>query len=184
MKQLQTPKCLLFCVLSVLTVLLRNANCQQRPFYNIAHMVNSIKEINYYLARGANAIETDVSFAPNGTALYTFHGYPCDCFRHCTEREEITKYLEYVREITRTGKSVACCLLLSLASPVIAHVRVRAHLLDKLVSTIYIISFITHLHREPVLQAWSGAAFSGPENIGHYPKRKGSSRPGHGGQDN
>lgn len=41
------------------------------------------------------------SLRPNGTALYTFHGYPCDCFRHCTEREEITKYLEYVREITR-----------------------------------------------------------------------------------
>ena len=64
-------------------------------------MVNSIKEINYYLARGANAIEADVSFSPNGTAQYTYHGYPCDCFRHCTEREDFTKYLEYVREITR-----------------------------------------------------------------------------------
>lgn len=107
----RSEKWLLFYVFSALTVLLRNANCQQRPFYNIAHMVNSIKEINYYLARGANAIETDVSFAPNGTALYTFHGYPCDCFRHCTEREEITKYLEYVREITRTGKSNALPLI-------------------------------------------------------------------------
>ena len=76
----------------------------KRPFYNIAHMVNSIKEVNYYLARGANAIEADVAFAPNGTALYTFHGYPCDCFRHCTEREEISKYMEYIREITRPGK--------------------------------------------------------------------------------
>lgn len=76
----------------------------KRPFYNIAHMVNSIKEINYYLARGANALEADVAFANNGTALYTFHGYPCDCFRHCTEREDITKYMEYVREITRPGK--------------------------------------------------------------------------------
>ncbi|RWS07414.1 hypothetical protein B4U79_07515 [Dinothrombium tinctorium] len=76
-------------------------NAQQRPFYNIAHMVNSIKEINYYLSRGANAIEADVSFSPNGTALYTFHGYPCDCFRHCNEREEIRKYLEYVNEITK-----------------------------------------------------------------------------------
>lgn len=76
----------------------------KRPFYNIAHMVNSIKEVNYYLAKGANAIEADVAFAPNGTALYTFHGYPCDCFRHCTEREEISKYMEYIREITRPGK--------------------------------------------------------------------------------
>lgn len=64
-------------------------------------MVNSIKEVNYYLSRGANAIEADVAFSPNGTALYTFHGYPCDCFRHCTEREDIGKYLEYVREVTR-----------------------------------------------------------------------------------
>lgn len=77
----------------------------KRPFYNIAHMVNSIKEVNYYLARGANAIEADVAFASNGTALYTFHGYPCDCFRHCTEREDITKYMEYIREITRPGKN-------------------------------------------------------------------------------
>jgi hypothetical protein len=69
-------------------------------------MVNSIKEVNYYLSKGANAIEADVAFAPNGTALYTFHGYPCDCFRHCTEMENLAKYLEYIREITRTGKSL------------------------------------------------------------------------------
>ena len=83
----------------------------QRPFYNIAHMVNSIKEVNYYLSRGANAIEADVAFAPNGTALYTFHGYPCDCFRHCTELESLPKYLEYIREITRPGerRDDGCC---------------------------------------------------------------------------
>ena len=87
---------------------------EQRPFYNIAHMVNSIKEVNYYLSRGANAIEADVAFAPNGSALYTFHGYPCDCFRHCTELEALPKYLEYIREITRPGRlphaaSIHCC---------------------------------------------------------------------------
>lgn len=78
----------------------------ERPFYNIAHMVNSIKEINYYLSRGANAIEADVSFSPNGTALQTFHGYPCDCFRHCNEREDLEKYLRYVRDITKPGESL------------------------------------------------------------------------------
>lgn len=92
-----------------------------RPFYNIAHMVNSIKEINYYLSRGANAIEADVAFSPNGSALYTFHGYPCDCFRHCTEREDITKYLEYVREITRPGKSTE-------ASTLFLHLTCHLHL--------------------------------------------------------
>jgi hypothetical protein len=76
---------------------------EKRPFYNIAHMVNSIKEVDYYLQRGANAIEADVTFSPNGTAIYTFHGYPCDCFRHCTERENFVEYLEYIREITTPG---------------------------------------------------------------------------------
>lgn len=75
-----------------------------RPFYNIAHMVNSIPEINYYLNRGANAIEADVTFAPNGSALYTFHGYPCDCFRHCTGSEDIVNYLKYLRTITVPGE--------------------------------------------------------------------------------
>ena len=75
-----------------------------RPFYNIAHMVNSIPEINYYLNKGANALEADVTFAPNGTALYTFHGYPCDCFRHCTGSEDIVDYLKYLRTITDAGE--------------------------------------------------------------------------------
>lgn len=75
-----------------------------RPFYNIAHMVNSIPEINYYLSKGANALEADVTFAPNGTALYTFHGYPCDCFRHCTGSEDIVNYLKYLRTITVPGE--------------------------------------------------------------------------------
>ena len=89
-----------FPILLILILVSSLCSAEQRPFYNIAHMVNSIKEVNYYLARGANALEADVSFSPNGTALYTFHGYPCDCFRHCNEREEIENYLQYMREIT------------------------------------------------------------------------------------
>ncbi|KAI1280660.1 Dermonecrotic toxin LiSicTox-betaIA1i [Halotydeus destructor] len=94
-------KCLVLLIVTVTLLHAVQSSDPQRPFYNIAHMVNSIKEINYYIQRGANAIEADVSFSPNGTALYTFHGYPCDCFRHCTEREDFAKYLEYVREVTR-----------------------------------------------------------------------------------
>ena len=91
-------------ILVILISLLRGYDSSVRPIYNIAHMVNSIKEIDSYLSRGANAIEADVSFSLNGTALYTFHGYPCDCFRHCTEREDIEPYLAYVRELTKPGK--------------------------------------------------------------------------------
>lgn len=75
-----------------------------RPIYNIAHMANSIREIKYFLSKGANAIETDVTFSSNGTALSTFHGYPCDCFRHCNQREDFVEYLKYVRTLTLPGE--------------------------------------------------------------------------------
>ncbi|KAH7950812.1 hypothetical protein HPB52_001938 [Rhipicephalus sanguineus] len=72
----------------------------ERPFFNIAHMVNSIKEVDQYLRLGANAIEADVTFQADGTAKQTFHGSPCDCFRNCYMRENIVDYLEYIRKVT------------------------------------------------------------------------------------
>ncbi|XP_029824028.2 dermonecrotic toxin SPH-like [Ixodes scapularis] len=63
-------------------------------------MVNSIHEVDRFLTRGANALEADVNFAPNGTVLETFHGFPCDCLRRCKERENIADYLEYIRHVT------------------------------------------------------------------------------------
>ena len=81
-----------------------NLNIAQRPFYNIAHMVNSIGDIKYYLDQGANAIEADVSFSDNGTALSTYHGYPCDCFRICTKSQNIQEYFEYIGFITNPGE--------------------------------------------------------------------------------
>lgn len=72
----------------------------ERPFFNIAHMVNSIKEVDQYLRLGANAIEADVTFQSDGTAKQTFHGSPCDCFRNCYMRENIVDYLEYIRKVT------------------------------------------------------------------------------------
>lgn len=72
----------------------------KRPFYNIAHMVNSLNEIDLFLEKGANAIESNVYFAPNATPVFTYHGYPCDCFRHCDEKERISVFLNRVRELT------------------------------------------------------------------------------------
>lgn len=72
----------------------------KRPFYNIAHMVNSLHEIDTYLGKGANGLEADVYFAPNATPVFAFHGYPCDCFRHCGERERLEVYLDRLRELT------------------------------------------------------------------------------------
>lgn len=75
----------------------------RRPVWNIAHMVNAIYQIDYYLDMGANAIEFDVAFDNNGNARFTFHGVPCDCFRSCVRFEEIENYLDYMRQVTTPG---------------------------------------------------------------------------------
>ncbi|RWS25082.1 Sphingomyelin phosphodiesterase D SpeSicTox-betaIB2a-like protein [Leptotrombidium deliense] len=80
---------------------------ERKPIYNIAHMVNSIAEVDQYLNAGANAIETDIYFDSNGNATHTFHGYPCDCFRICDLSEKVEKFLKYIDDITTEGK---CCL--------------------------------------------------------------------------
>lgn len=71
----------------------------RRPVYIIAHMVNSIYELEEYMARGANSIEMDISFFNNGSVKQIFHGYPCDCYRVCDERENFAKYLNHIRDM-------------------------------------------------------------------------------------
>uniref|UniRef100_A0A224YKH7 Sphingomyelinase n=1 Tax=Rhipicephalus zambeziensis TaxID=60191 RepID=A0A224YKH7_9ACAR len=72
----------------------------RRPVYNIAHMVNTIEQVDEAMRLGANAIEADVTFTANGTASWFYHGAPCDCFRWCDRHEEIPALLEYVRRTT------------------------------------------------------------------------------------
>lgn len=72
----------------------------RRPIWALAHMVNSIKELDYRLGTGANAIEADVTFGPEGDPLWTYHGPPCDCWRHCYQREDFNDFIQYVREIS------------------------------------------------------------------------------------
>lgn len=50
-------------------------------------------------SKGANAVEVDVTFSKDGDPLYTYHGPPCDCWRHCHQQEDFNDYLRYVREI-------------------------------------------------------------------------------------
>ncbi|GIY20291.1 dermonecrotic toxin LhSicTox-alphaVI1i [Caerostris extrusa] len=63
-------------------------------------MVNSIFELDEYLARGANAIEIDLAFHNNGTVKQVYHGYPCDCLRVCDERENFARYLNHLRDLS------------------------------------------------------------------------------------
>ncbi|KAH6924769.1 hypothetical protein HPB50_024195 [Hyalomma asiaticum] len=71
-----------------------------RPFYIIGHMVNSLKEVDDYLAQGSNALEADIEFAANGSVIGTHHRVPCDCFRNCGKRVPIAVYLGYIRDMT------------------------------------------------------------------------------------
>ncbi|XP_055943011.1 dermonecrotic toxin StSicTox-betaIB1i-like isoform X1 [Argiope bruennichi] len=75
----------------------------RRPIWNIAHMVNALHQIDYYLDMGANGLEFDISFSPEGKALYTFHGIPCDCFRSCLHYENFITYLQYLQRLTTPG---------------------------------------------------------------------------------
>ncbi|RWS16019.1 dermonecrotic protein-like I [Dinothrombium tinctorium] len=88
-----------FYLLLIITNLCCSIRAKQRPFYNIAHMANSIMLIDYFLDRGANAIEADVNFKKNGTAVYMYHGVPCDCFRDCKHIERVERYLIYARDL-------------------------------------------------------------------------------------
>lgn len=77
----------------------------RRPIWNVAHMVNDLYIVEYYLDQGANSLEFDVSFDWEGNAKYTFHGYPCDCFRSCTRYEDFETYLHYMRMLTTPGNN-------------------------------------------------------------------------------
>ncbi|XP_003741804.2 sphingomyelin phosphodiesterase D [Galendromus occidentalis] len=66
----------------------------RRPFYIIAHMANSIPTMDLFLREGANAVELDVTFEPNGAAWWVHHGVPCDYFRVCHESTQLVDYLQ------------------------------------------------------------------------------------------
>lgn len=52
---------------------------KNKPFFNIGHMANTKAAVDYSLRVGANAVEMDMNFAPDGTPTIFQHGLPCDC---------------------------------------------------------------------------------------------------------
>ncbi|XP_015910248.2 dermonecrotic toxin StSicTox-betaIB1i-like isoform X1 [Parasteatoda tepidariorum] len=86
-----------------ITTALEPAVNSRRPIWNIAHMVNSLAEVDVYLNKGANALEFDVQFNSDGEALYTHHGFPCDFFRKWWMWENIDAYLDKMRNLTTPG---------------------------------------------------------------------------------
>ncbi|XP_013780525.2 phospholipase D LiSicTox-betaIA1i-like [Limulus polyphemus] len=91
--------------LIVLCVQIAVVLSQGKPIYNIAHMVNTISEVKKYLDKGANGIETDVTFLLNGTARWAHHGFPCDCFRNCDQYQDIVEHLRYIHLVTTSESS-------------------------------------------------------------------------------
>lgn len=88
----------------------------QRPFYIIGNMVNSLYDVRVFLEDGANALQADVTFSPNGRAQHTYHGPPCDCYRTCTRDSTIKDYLNNLRDVSSgEGKFKGQVALLYLA---------------------------------------------------------------------
>ncbi|XP_075559557.1 dermonecrotic toxin SPH-like isoform X2 [Dermacentor variabilis] len=79
---------------------------ERRPVYNIAHMTNTIAQVDEAMELGANSIESDVTFTFNGTAAWFYHGVPCDCFRKCSRYQEVPVLLDYIRTTTSTSGAV------------------------------------------------------------------------------
>ncbi|XP_049273629.1 dermonecrotic toxin SPH [Rhipicephalus sanguineus] len=79
----------------------------RRPVYNIAHMVNTVEQVDEAMRLGANSIEADVTFTANGTATWFYHGVPCDCFRWCDSHEEIPALLDYVRRTASVDGAIS-----------------------------------------------------------------------------
>lgn len=82
------------------------------PFWNIAHMINSPSEIGPAIVAGANGIEVDISFNKSGYPAETYHGFPCDCGRHCHQREKFTTFVKQVAKLTLPPSRINLQLML------------------------------------------------------------------------
>ncbi|XP_070397364.1 dermonecrotic toxin SPH-like isoform X1 [Dermacentor albipictus] len=84
-----------------------SASIGRRPFYVFGHMANSLADVDNFVAQGVNAVEADLRFASDGTALKFYHGALCDCRRDCEKSAEVTAYLAYLRDAVNEGGKFA-----------------------------------------------------------------------------
>ncbi|XP_065284731.1 dermonecrotic toxin SPH-like isoform X3 [Dermacentor albipictus] len=70
----------------------------RRPVYVFGHMANSLRELDDFMEQGVNAIEADVTFAPDGTATKFYHGPGCDYGRDCEQQTDVPVYLTYLKD--------------------------------------------------------------------------------------
>lgn len=55
------------------------AGTRATDFYVVAHMANNLASVDWAVERGANAVEMDLQFWPDGAVNEFRHGSPCDC---------------------------------------------------------------------------------------------------------
>ncbi|XP_015919392.2 dermonecrotic toxin LgSicTox-alphaIC1 [Parasteatoda tepidariorum] len=92
--------CILFCLVSISIFKFSASADERRPVYIIGHMANSIEDVIPFLDEGANVLESDIQFFPNGSVKEVYHGCPGDCFRICDKHVQLPEYLTYLRDIT------------------------------------------------------------------------------------
>lgn len=104
-----------------------NRVISSRPIYNIAHMVNAVKQIDEWLGYGANALEVDVRFKRDGTPKYFYHQSPCDMFRDCERWAYIKKYINALRDRSiPTSSTFNCHLVLVMFDVKLKYVKKSA----------------------------------------------------------
>lgn len=63
-------------------------------------MTFSALRFSHYNRAGANGIEVDISFDKEGKPIESYHGFPCDCGRHCHYREDFVKFVRHLGDLT------------------------------------------------------------------------------------
>ncbi|XP_074660420.1 dermonecrotic toxin LapSicTox-alphaII1-like [Tubulanus polymorphus] len=93
-------------ILIVVAALSQFADAQnERVYYNIAHMTNTVPAVKWAISQGANAIEVDINFRDSTPVRFT-HPFPCDCIcsakgtvcQHapCGSGQDAAELLQYV----------------------------------------------------------------------------------------
>lgn len=67
-------------------------------------MANSLADVDNFVTQGANAIEADLRFASDGTALDFYHGALCGCGHDCLKSAEVPEYLSYLKDAVNEGQ--------------------------------------------------------------------------------
>ena len=70
-------------------------------------MVNANSEINKAWVNDANALESDLTFNKDGSPNRFYHGTPCDCGRHCLNKNDPVTHFATIRRKAQLDNTFA-----------------------------------------------------------------------------